>query len=677
MGHHISTDRAVKLSCPLVSTLVMAGSLLLSISILPVQAVSAASSVARQTQRLAQAQRDYPPQSLINQIRQDLARRVGIQPQALRVTEATRQTWNNGCLGLAAPGEYCTQALIDGWRISMTDGTQIWTFRTDNSGRAIRLEPQSSSSSSLPRTISDRVLQAAAQQLNIPISRLHVVSATATTWPDTCLGLPTPGEFCAQTTVNGWRVEVSDGSRHWFYHTNQDGWSVRRETQTGPGDTTEPAEPAEPAGPAGPTNLPPSVRDRLLQVAAQQLNVPLSSLQIVGTTAETWSDSCLGLPSAANESCDHQGQVTGWRVALSNGNQRWFYRVSQDGRLIRWETGTDSGSNNVALPQTVRDRVLRVASQQSGIPIYRLKVISAEQQVWDGCLGIDPAPGQYCTKIAIYGWRVVVAGDRQQWVYHTDDDGSDIRLSESNESNGPNESSRPPVAYPDGLPTPIGDRILQSVSQQAGLPPSQLHIVRAEQQTWDGCLGLDPGPGHYCTQQAIAGWRVVVSSDQRYWVYHTNQDGSDIRLNTTASQGGTGAPPTFIPSNQQVLPLPGNVILRSIAQGGYAGRTYETVLLDDGRVIRVWRNAPGRPPQLLRRIPPPQVQQFEQALQGLRFANLDGLSYAAPPGSADYLTVTMTTRDGTTQYADGRQDQLPTAMQRMIQSWNAIVGADY
>lgn len=59
---------------------------------------------------------------------------------ALKIIEAKQQEWSDGCLGLAKADEMCTQAITPGWQIVVTDGLRNWTYRTDNTGDAIRLE---------------------------------------------------------------------------------------------------------------------------------------------------------------------------------------------------------------------------------------------------------------------------------------------------------------------------------------------------------------------------------------------------------------------------------------------------------------------------------------------------------------------------------------------------------
>jgi hypothetical protein len=81
-----------------------------------------------------------PPSSVIAATRQDLSQKTNIPINRLQIQGAKRQTWPDGCLGLAKPGEFCTQALVEGWQIILTNNQKTWVYRTDSTGANLRLE---------------------------------------------------------------------------------------------------------------------------------------------------------------------------------------------------------------------------------------------------------------------------------------------------------------------------------------------------------------------------------------------------------------------------------------------------------------------------------------------------------------------------------------------------------
>jgi hypothetical protein len=72
----------------------------------------------------------------------DLSQQTGISPAKLKITQYSRQTWSNGCLGIAQAEEICTQALVEGWRVVVSGNSRTWVYRSDRNGRIVRLEPQ-------------------------------------------------------------------------------------------------------------------------------------------------------------------------------------------------------------------------------------------------------------------------------------------------------------------------------------------------------------------------------------------------------------------------------------------------------------------------------------------------------------------------------------------------------
>lgn len=91
---------------------------------------------------LASAANRQPPASVIAATRQAAGQRAGIPAERLQVRSATARTWPDGCLGLPNPDELCTQALVEGWEIVLTDNGKTWTYRTDSTGQNTRLEPK-------------------------------------------------------------------------------------------------------------------------------------------------------------------------------------------------------------------------------------------------------------------------------------------------------------------------------------------------------------------------------------------------------------------------------------------------------------------------------------------------------------------------------------------------------
>lgn len=103
----------------------------------------ALNNLSSEPDNLTQGSRQNPnqlPASIVEAVRLDLSRQTGIAASRLRVTESSRQSWPNTCLGLAKSDELCGQMIVEGWRVVVSDGRQFWVYRTDARGKILRLE---------------------------------------------------------------------------------------------------------------------------------------------------------------------------------------------------------------------------------------------------------------------------------------------------------------------------------------------------------------------------------------------------------------------------------------------------------------------------------------------------------------------------------------------------------
>jgi hypothetical protein len=223
------------------------------------------------------------------------------------------------------------------------------------------------------------------------------------------------------------------------------------------------------------------------------------------------------------------------------------------------------------------------------------------------------------------------------------------------------------------LPRFIVNQIRRDLSRRVGVPLKELRIQSAEMLTWkDNCLEL-PAADEFCGQSLVEGWQVVVAKKQQAWVYHTDREGRVLRLVSARPIGSdrSKGQAIRIPVGELPPPLPQNVVLRTIASGGFAGQTYQTLLFSDGRMIRsrVGLNGESVTVQTVQ-VSRQQMRQLQQTIAGVdRF---DRLSYPAASGSADVMTVTLSTRSATVQYADSDQSQLPQPLRTLISAWNDL-----
>ncbi len=614
---------------------------------------------------LKQSRAKQLPNSVVNAIRRDIARRSRTARGQWRVVSYNQQSWPNSCLGLSKPDEMCGQVFIEnGWRVVMSNGSQTVTYRTDATGRIVRLEQEAISpnpdSRNLPSSVTQAVLRATAQRTGLPLSQLRIAQAERRTWPNGCLGLEVRDMGCTLAIVPGWQVAVEGPQQRWVYRTNDSGSQVMLEDSTGN---------------TGDRNLPNRVMNAVLQAASQRTGLRTSQLRIVESETMT-TDGCLNLPRPG-EACIEIA-LQAWEVTVEGQNQRLVYRASEDGTQVRFNEKASiiGGINqpnpdmplpnpgipipNFDLPRPAADAVLRAVSQRSGLSPANLRIVKAQPIKTDGsCLGL-PRPGEGCTRDLRLIWQVTVEGQNQRWVYHAAPDGSQVRLNESMAESGSTQ-----------LPDTVSRSVLYDASKQLNLPVSRLRIVESEPRNWsDGCLGLAK-PGMLCTQATVSGWQVAVAGEGQNLVYRTNESGNLVMLENPIPGGkDIGVP---IPGNEAASPLPNNAIFRVITSGGFTGRTQETMLLNNGQMIKrvIAPNGVGSSPEIIR-VSPERLEQFKQLLSRQPIAQYDGLNYSAPRGAADYITVTVTSQDGTIRFVDMAQNQLPKSVQMVMQTWNLL-----
>jgi len=442
-----------------------------------------------------------PSNAVLSQVYRDLSNRTRIPVSNFRVTEATQQTWSDGCFGLGGPAESCLFAQVPGWRVVVTDGRSSWAYRTDLEGRAIRLETDTASNNQPSNTLLNQVYRDLSQRTGTSTNNFRVVESTRQTWPDGCLGLYISREACSQGQVPGWRLVVSDGRNNRIYRTDLEGRNIR----------------FEPDNYAA--TLPNSVSNAVLNDVANRTRIDVSQLMVVSSKQQTWPNSCLGLDSQGRF-CS-QGSVPGWEVTVGRRNrgERWIYRTNDTGTTVALAQSAilDPNSAPFRLPDQIVNILTERVSRDTGIPRSQVRVKSATEQIWsNGCLDLS-LPNVRCMQVQTQGWRVELTDERNTWVYRTNQDAGVVFL-EENQVTG------------NLLPSDISKAVIRQAAQRSGLPASIISIVNAEKRTWpNSCLGLTR-PGTVCGAAMVPGWEVNVTAGRNNWTFRTNDSGTVVEL---------------------------------------------------------------------------------------------------------------------------------------------------
>ncbi|NJL10966.1 MAG: hypothetical protein HC908_14500, partial [Calothrix sp. SM1_7_51] len=625
--------------------------------------------------------------------------------------------------------QVCTQALVTGWIVTASDGNRNWIYHSNSNGSTLLLANSnniSNQSVNLPRNVRAAVLRAASQQLKIRVTSVNIASAEKRTFKNGCLDLGEANEICSTALINGWRVVVNVENQVLVYHTNENGSVLKlneKESQTTSSDKQFPVK----------------TRNAILRAASRQLKEPLSIGNIMLVEKRTFSNGCLDL-AKRNEVCTN-ALVEGWRVAIGVPDRTLVYHSNNNGSIIRLnEKESELGENSEPkLPQAVQNAVIRAASQRLQKRVTARDITNIDKRAWaGGCLELA-RPNEPCTRNIVPGWRVVVEKDNQNLVFHTNENGSAIRLNEK-ESKISNQE----------LPTRVRTAVIRDAIQWSGIPASKLRIVKAEAKTWDnpcflsfeaicnaaliptrgwevtvassnqtwvyrtdeeaGTVSLDRTRGleevaasaikrdaqrrsnvntklriidlkgledwndtckdvAQCTRPIARGYEATISNGRESWVYRVKRDGSQFLLSPIANLPLNTVP---IPKNELPPALTGNIVFRQISSGGFIGRTYETVLFKDGRLMQYRLGDANDSERRVWQISMQQYNNFINLLMNSGFPQFRGLSFPAPNGAADYITYSLTTGDMTIQYNDISQENLPQNLRAVVNAWNQI-----
>ncbi|PAX52848.1 hypothetical protein [Brunnivagina elsteri] len=491
----------------------------------------------------------------------------------------------------------------------------------------------------LPRQIANAIFKDLSKNQDININDLDVVEYRAKTWRNGCLELAKLGELCTQALVPGWQVTVTNGKQNWIYHTNGNGKNLRISNRNIPNNTTK---------------LPEKVRESVLKRASNFLKLPISELSIIQSEKRDWRNSCLEL-AEPGRLCS-QIIVPGWKVVVGAKEQALVYHTNEKGSVTRLNQ-KESEIKNQELPEKVRKAVIKAATESSNLPVSELRITEIEKITVDGCLNLAK-PGEVCTKIALPAWKVTVKAGKQKLVYHSKEDGSEVRLNTS-ESNVK-------------LPQNIEEIVLSQASQQSGLPISRLRIVSAERKQWsDTCLGIRK-PGVLCAQVIVPGWQVTVSDGRKNWVYRIGESVTvsyDKDASEIPDRGNLNAVP--IPTSELPPPLESGIVFRQITSGGILPRTYQTVLLDDGRLISTRIDDANDSERRVFRLSQQQLRDFQKLLEENEKA-FQNVNYPPTVGAADYRSYTMTSANGTVQFNDTSGNNLPESLKVVVKAWSDL-----
>ncbi|MDJ0707281.1 MAG: hypothetical protein QNJ46_28740 [Leptolyngbyaceae cyanobacterium MO_188.B28] len=335
-----------------------------------------------------------------------------------------------------------------------------------------------------------------------------------------------------------------------------------------------------------------------------------------------------------------------------------------------------------SLPGLITRQIQRDLADRLNVPFHSLEIQNATPHTWpDHCLGLA-RPAEPCQSVDIRGWRVKVRSTQQTWTYRSDRTAHRLRL----------EPLPGATAFSQGdFSAQIAQTLLETVSQQVQQPIDNLQVLQIQSAIWDGCLGVYT-PNQICPETEIAGFRVLIGDGQRpvlplghgapptdqtlrEWVYHLNEDGSQIIPNMDASDL-EGTVKTLFSGGRLELSAPAESESQVIFQseiyhfvGGYGIVAKLTV--NGTVVVEQVSRYPQEKVELIaeHQISPEELTRFEALLQQQKFANFNRMAYATMDPSVAFDSNITLLAPGTSASIGSDFETLPPNLQAVVEAW--------
>lgn len=343
-----------------------------------------------------------------------------------------------------------------------------------------------------------------------------------------------------------------------------------------------------------------------------------------------------------------------------------------------------------ALPNFLARRIEQDLAGRINVPVERMKILEASREVWpDACLGLGQAD-EGCVQGDVRGWSVTVASAQQNWVYRSDRTAQRLRLELM-----PQDADLNPIGFSEEM----AKKLISTASEQNNYPFSDLEILEVRVMEWDGCLGIAEAEAA-CSQAVVLGFQAIVGNGprdlsmlddpayywesvesgklHREWVYHLNEDGSEIVQNVAASNENHLVLTSFLRESQAIDIAPDEVFGWRINNSGTPFSTTLT-LEKDGSVYREFfdRSTGERSKERINEISREAVAAFERLVQEQRFSELDGMVYFNhDPSWAIDWGATFATSDGMVHFSALDED-LPEPMQSVMEVVSSITEQPY
>jgi hypothetical protein len=175
-------------------------------------------------------------QEAVSLAKKTLAERLDVAESDIQVVRTMVAQWPDASLG--CPGEPKGRGtdVVPGFRVLLRVGERLHRVHV-GAGRAVvcgvleakPLPEGSGRTATLPMPADPALARMVAharedleRRLGVSADRIALVAIEAVVWPDASLGCPRPGMVYAQSTREGWLIQLSAGARVFEYHSGAD-----------------------------------------------------------------------------------------------------------------------------------------------------------------------------------------------------------------------------------------------------------------------------------------------------------------------------------------------------------------------------------------------------------------------------------------------------------------------
>lgn len=170
----------------------------------------------------------------VTQDRDELQRKIedelGFMQGALTRLSETARIWPDTSLGCPEPGMVYAQVLTDGWLVvfETPDGKNIQVHTERGFENYVICTKEFNTETEEEIGDSDALLvqytakQYLAETLEVPITRIDLISVEGKLWSNSCLGCAKPEENCLMVITPGYKVQLAVDGHGYAVHTNDD-----------------------------------------------------------------------------------------------------------------------------------------------------------------------------------------------------------------------------------------------------------------------------------------------------------------------------------------------------------------------------------------------------------------------------------------------------------------------